>query len=53
MGKPIDFPEGYTHGTVTDEFVKSYHESYLKDIQELFDRYKTVAGHECSELEIL
>ena len=53
MGKPIDFPNGYVKGgKVTETMIEMYHAAYLSDMQILFERYKEVAGHGSSVLEI-
>lgn len=56
IGEPI-VPPKWTKGAdgdrIPDALVDQLHAQFLKDMQELFDRYKAAAGYPDAVLEVL
>lgn len=54
VGKSLPLPKGWDRkGEVPDRLINEYHSAYLQEIQELFEKYKSAAGHPDAILEVL
>ena len=54
VGKPIPIPKGYSGtGPVPEELIEELHATYIREIRELFDTHKALAGYPDAQLEVL
>jgi hypothetical protein len=53
MGEPIPPPSWDKEGAIPDDKIEELHAVFLKQMIELFDRYKAGAGYPDAQLEVL